>query len=557
MTASSSERSGEASPLARRTLVLLIALLTAHALLAYQVRGRGIFTFGDDAAYLLLSRALRALSYREVQFVGEPVGARFPPAYPAVLATLGVFGEQFRVIAIAGIAFSVSGLWALFDAIRRRWSSDLALLVTAIVAANPTMVANAGAIATEGMFTSLALWTLWAADGPERGTARRSVLAGAAAVLAAMTRSAGVTLPAALGLHWLLQRRFRHVAVLAVASAFTVGGWLAWTVVAPKREFRRSYIDDAVNIRAGDGSFVGTLTYRVSRNASVYVGQMMLTELALPVAKRTKVDNVAWVAFLGSLLLAGVIAAWRRWRIAIISADGYAALLAVWAFNLERFLQPLMPVLIAFILVGAWTIGSRWRQRSPGMASAPALFVSLVLAIPAVYGSSKLSAQAAECDRTRTACAPPESLDYIDAAAYAGTSTPRDARFIVPKNATWYYFAERQSVFWDEVIVQDSATFLPFLDRNRVTHVLTTPVYSDQVTIARLALIHCAQFDLVRAFSPETIIIQRRSVPSDGNTPACRALARATDRAEKRTVPDEAGDSFRILPAPSATASYR
>ena len=41
----------------------------------------GIFTFGDDAAYLLLSRSLRALSYREVQFVGNPIAARFPPDF--------------------------------------------------------------------------------------------------------------------------------------------------------------------------------------------------------------------------------------------------------------------------------------------------------------------------------------------------------------------------------------------------------------------------------------------------------------------------------------------
>ena len=536
----------------RRATVLLVALLVGHALLAYQVRARGIFTFGDDAAYLLLSRALRAFSYREVQFIGEPIAARFPPAYPALLAVLGVFGENIGLISLVGIAISVSGLYALFDVIRRRWSGELALLVIAVAAVNPTMVANAGAIASEGTFTALALWTLWAADRTDHGE-RRGVAAAAVAILAAMTRTAGVTLPLALGAHWLLRRRVRHVAVLALASAVTVGAWLGWTTFAPKREFRRSYIDDAVNVRSGDGSMLGTLAYRLSNNASTYVGQTLLTELSLPVAKGTKLDNVAWVALLGSLMLAGLVSAWRRWNVAVIWAAGYATLLVIWAFTLERFLQPLMPVLIAFVLVGAWTVVSRWRPRNPRAAALPAVAVSAVLAGSALLGSASLSERAAACDRSRTDCAPPESLDYVDASIYVASHSPPDARFIAPKNATLYYFAPRQSVFWDEVIVQDSSTFLGFLDRNRVTHVLTTPVFSDQVTLARLAFMHCAQFDLLRAVSPETMILVRRSAPSDGNTQACRALARAVKRAERRTDP---GDSGNTVQDPSRALSH-
>jgi hypothetical protein len=148
--------------LSRRVVMLLGALLVGHALLAYQARARGIFTFGDDASYLLLSQSLRAFSYREVQFIGAPIAAHFPPGYPALLALLGIAGEHLRLISLAGIALSVSGLYALFDDVRRRWSSEVGLLVTAVAATNPTMVANAGAVASESMFTALAFWTLCA-----------------------------------------------------------------------------------------------------------------------------------------------------------------------------------------------------------------------------------------------------------------------------------------------------------------------------------------------------------------------------------------------------------
>lgn len=547
-TPSASDAEGASGPLSRRVLVLLLAVIAAHALLSWQVRARDVFTSGDDAAYLLLGRALRAFSYREVQFIGEPVAARFPPGYPAVLAILGSFGERLGVMAAAGIAFSVSGLIALFDVIRRRWSEQLALLVTAVVAVNPAVVSNAGAIASEAMFTTATLWALWAADRSDHGD-RRDLVAGAAAIVSAMTRTAGVTVPVALGLHWLLRRRHRLLTILALASALTVGVWLSWTMVAPRREVRRSYIDDAVNIRSGDGSMVGTLATRVRTNAVTYGGQELPSELGLPLTRRTRLDNLAWVALLGVLGFAGLASAWRRWNAAVLWVVVYAGLLLVWAFTLGRFLQPALPVAIAFVLAGAWTIGGRL-GRGPRWAGAGAVMTGALLAACGLSGSAHLVAQAIACDRARVDCAPAESLDYIDATKYLATSTPPDARLIVPKNATVYYFAPRKSVFWDEVIVQDSASFLPFLERTGVRYILTTPIYSDQLTVARLALMHCPHFDLVRAFSPETLILMKRDVPTaDRNTPACRALVRAVGRATVRAESSAYQDTFRIVNA--------
>jgi len=532
-----------------RVAILLVAILLGHMALAWQARARGIFTFGDDAAYLLLSRALRAFSYREAQFIGEPIAARFPPGYPTLLALVGVFGEHLKLITAVGIAISASGLIALFDVIRRRWSEQIALLVVAVVAVNPSVVSNAGAIASETLFGSLTLWSLWGADRTDQGE-RRGVFTGITAIAAALTRSAGVTLPLALGAHWLLRRRFRLLAIMALASAMTVGAWLAWTTFAPHREVRRSYIDDAVAIRSGDGSMIGTVTHRVTTNASVYAGQTVPDELHLPMTKRTRLDNVAWLVALGTLALAGIISAWRRWNAAVVFAATYGALLLAWAFTLERFVQPLLPLIIAFIIIGAWTIGQRvsssgrWGVWLSGI-------IGTLLATTALVADESLVANGLACDRSRVDCAPPASLDYVDASLYAATHTPATARFVAPKNATLYYFAPRKSTFWDEVIVQDSASFLPFLERNGVRYLLTTPIYSDQFTLARLGLIHCREFDLVRAFSPETLILVRRDSPSGPDTPACRALTRAAARAAANTdVGDYGLKSFRPVLLP-------
>jgi hypothetical protein len=167
------------------------------------------------------------------------------------------------------------GLACLFDVVRRRWSTEIAFLATAAAAVNPVLLVNAGSITSETLFTTLTLASLRAAERADPARERRqaaaprdAVWAGAFAVAAALTRSAGVTLVAALGVHWLYRRRYRWVLALGVAASVSVGAWLAWTVAAPSRQVRRSYVDDAVNVRVADGS--EHVVQRVKRNVSTY-----------------------------------------------------------------------------------------------------------------------------------------------------------------------------------------------------------------------------------------------------------------------------------------------
>lgn len=519
--------------LLQRHKVLLVAVLVAHGLLAWQLRARGIFTFGDDAAYLLLSRSLKALSYRELQFPGAPIAARFPPGYPAFLAILTApAGERFSVISLAGILVSILGLACLFDVVRRRWSTDLAFLATAAAAVNPILLVNAGSITSETLFTTLTLASLRAAERADLTRGRRpvapraAVWAGVFAIAAALTRSAGVTIIAALGVHWLYRRRYRWVLTFAVAASVSVGAWLAWTVVAPSREMRRSYVDDAVNVRAAGGSFASTIAQRVKRNVSTYVGQSVVTELSLPTTRRTRLDNIGWVLLLGALLTAGLVSAWGRWNAAVWYLGAYAGLLAVWTYTLERFLDPLIPLLVALMVIGAGATSSLLSRRAPWVAPA---IVAALLACFAFGEDAHQVARAYACDRSRVDCAAPASLDYLDAVDYLAAHSASDARIATPKAPTLYYHSKRQALFWDEVTTQHPDSFDGFLRRARVSYILTTPVFSDHLTLLRLAHHDCARLDLVRAFSPQTMLLAVRadSAPPSPDSRACSALERA------------------------------
>ena len=530
------------SVMSSRHKMLLAALLAAHGLLAWQLRARGIFTFGDDASYLLLSRNLQAFTYRESQFVGNPVAARFPPGYPAFLALVTApAGEHLGLISFAGILVSVLGLLFLFDVVRRGWSTELALLVTAAAAVNPELLSNASNVRSETLYTTLTLASLWAAqrgvgqrNGRERGV-RSAVAAGGLAIAAALTRSVGVTLIGALGMHWLVRRRYRWVMVFGAAATVTVGAWLAWTVVAPARQVRRSYVDDAVNIRVGNGSLRSTLAERLKQNVTTYGGQTIVTELALPVTSRTRLDNVGWMVAMVALLTVGLISAWGRWNAVVWYLAAYGALLAVWAWAIERFLGPVLPLLIAMIVIGASVASSVLARQHRWLA--PVLVV-LVLAGFALREDAQRVTRAFECDRARVDCGLPRELDFLDAVAYLASHSPPGARVIAPKAPTLYYHSKRQALYWDEVVSLPLDSLDGVLRQDSVSYIITTPVFSDGATVVRLSLRDCARLDLVRAFSPQTLLlaVKPEGAPPSPESAACRALARAAATADTADV---------------------
>jgi 4-amino-4-deoxy-L-arabinose transferase-like glycosyltransferase len=527
----SGARSARASS-SRRAIALLCALLGTHAALAWALRQRLVTVFEDDASYLLLARSLRSLSYRELQYIGEPIAGRFPPFYPAALAVwTSLFGESLAAVAVLGTIASVSTLVALFLIVRRCWSLELALLVVAVVAVNPPFATMAGAMASEAVFTALTMWALWAARvGDDASAPRRfAFLAGALAILAALARSAGITLVGALGLHWLVRRRWGRVVPFAVASALTVGLWLAWTLYAPQQDLRASYVDAAVNVRAGDGSLTGTFATRVKDNVTAYAGQTLASELRLPLSSRTRIDNLAWLAFIGAFGLVGFASAWGRWRIGTLHVVAYVSLLAIWPYTIERFLTPVVPLVILFMLAGAWAIADHLTSRA---ASYGPVAIAAVLAGSAIVENVRLVEREAECARTRSACSYPAALEYVEAARFAATLPGSDTVLVAPKSAALYYYSGRRSPFWDEVLSLDSAAFVPYLRKQGIRYAIAGPVVHDYDVLYRLLLANCEQFDIVKAYSPESFVVRLRDTPRDEGraAPLCTTAARALTR---------------------------
>ena len=187
---------------ARWAAVAVAAAIVVHIALAWHFRAAALTTGQDDAIYLLLARALRAGSYRDLWLVEAPVESRYPPGYPAFLAVFAGTGPGMFARGVAlNIALSALGL-GLSYMVARRWSEPLAALSVVVLAVNPSLVHYAGEVRSEPLFVvlSLGVLALLARPAPGRG---RMVLAGALAILGALTRSIGLVLLPVVLLPWL------------------------------------------------------------------------------------------------------------------------------------------------------------------------------------------------------------------------------------------------------------------------------------------------------------------------------------------------------------------
>ena len=190
------------TPVTRRALTLLSGAAIAHVVLAWLTRIPALSWGEDDAGYILLAQQLRHFGYREVQDIAAPIHARFPPGYPLLIAVLGwPFADATDALLALNMLFSVATIALTYLAARRYLGETIALLTAALFAINPMTVWDSAHVMAEAPFKFLMMLGVWALTREDED-ARFAVLAGAAILAAALTRSAGLFLLPALGLSY-------------------------------------------------------------------------------------------------------------------------------------------------------------------------------------------------------------------------------------------------------------------------------------------------------------------------------------------------------------------
>ena len=522
------------------------ALLAVYVGLTWLGRMPGIWTGSDDVQYLLLSRSLRALQYREMFRVDMPIPAMYPPGYPALLAlwALAPTGpDQFDWLLGLSLLCTVGTFLLVFHFLKKEWGPVPALICVLPLVVNQSLVRWGGTIASEApyMFLSiLALWLLWrrpaSASAPagdaSPGDASRATIGAVAAIaiLAALTRSAGVTLLLGIGAYWLFQRRWRRLALFTAASAVTVGAWQLWTIFAPEKLPHRSYIGDlAATAPVDRQSPVAILLERLWNNVPFYLSEEIYSVFPLPAWPGTPIDNLVGSALLAVGLAAGLVLLFQRWRVAFWYLLAYGALLAVWPYRINRFLVPLLPILIPIFLLGIAAVVGRFapRLRLPAMAAC-----ALVIATTGAMKSERLVDRQRPCERwgssyPRPGCLHHDQASFFAASSFITQSLPKDAVVLSAKGAVLYYYTGRRVGPRERAFEQSAESFVPFLRDLKIDHVLLGSLFINEIKqLGDHIADNCGAFSVVASFPPRTYLFRLREQPvPKEQSEACRAIA--------------------------------
>jgi hypothetical protein len=345
------------TPLPPRSAVVLAAcalLVLAFAPAQYFGRQQ------DDLLYFIGARALASGRYCLLTSPGCPPRTMINPAWPALLAPLFLLTERpgpFQAFSALLLAAVPVALWAW---LRRRADETTALLAAALFAAGPLVLSQSGVVMSEAPYVLLFLAMLALVED------RRPSAAGASGAALLMTRTAGLAVMPALLLPFARARRWKDLARAAAAPVLVSALWSAWSWSKGRTVGKF----DLLPATYGAGGWAKPFSVAAA-NARFYLAEW--GGCFLPPAW----TGGALAAALGAALAAaagwGLVRALRRRADdpAAWSLLGTAALLLVWGWQYERYMIPLLPLLL-------WALAA-----CLGRAAKPALAALLVLQLGA------------------------------------------------------------------------------------------------------------------------------------------------------------------------------
>ena len=503
-----------------------VGLLALHAVLAWLTRAAAIGTGNDDATYLLLARSIRHFEYVDRHLVNMPVHAQYPPGYPAILAVFGgQLGPSITLALVVGIVFSLIGIWLAFDIARRLMPLGYAIGMLGLLAVNPRLLEYAGQVRSEIPYTALSLLTIWLLT--TRPMKPRVVfICIASTILAALTRSIGVTLIGAVFLLWVFERHFARAAALVGASAVFVGTWITWNFLAPDQFASRSYAALAARTRPTDvGSPALMLFHRVTRFITEYIGGSIQATIGVPTIQGVVVDNLFWVLVVFGLTAMGLFLASRRALPLAAYVCTYFAFLALWPDKLSRFLLPMIPFVLLLGTWGAATIAERWQRRW-----LPAAFglLGVLIVIGCAQQYLPKFRTSLSCPRQdpqeSPACFQEVQRGFFALARYVRDNTPPSAKFLTTKEATFAYYSGRQVFHPDLAVIKYGPNLVPAISAMGIEYIVLSPIIGTRLPVGLLPA--CRRLETVMTFPGPTSLL--RILSEEAGTPdqTCDAISK-------------------------------
>ena len=356
---------------------LAVAFGIACAMFVWQPT---LATFADDSvSYLVMAQVFSPFHAASpavaASFARE---AFYPPLFPLVLALAGAAHHIAWAHALTALLLAAALPFVYLLGVRWLGSRGAALAALACIALAPALWINSKGILSETLFCLLLVSVFLTLEKEKQSGWQLGLLLAALA----LTRTAALPMIAVYGL-WAVARRGSlaervRAALPAVAGLAAYGLWVLVRPSNTEDEYASILLDKGQGLFGGQGSFVAALAASVVRQANAMAEGWAGALLLYWVEGRPL--RFALASAVGLLALTGM--AMRLWRgkpDGWMSA-GYLATLLAWPFyeQMERFLFPLLPVLILYTFLAA---GEALRAATGKPVLAHALLAALLLSL--------------------------------------------------------------------------------------------------------------------------------------------------------------------------------
>lgn len=363
-------------------LTLIALAVTAGAMLtSMSLRQVDLAAWQDDAVYLATAKAIAdGHGYRHDWLPGAPWQTKYPPAYPYLLSVLWRGADLVArplLLQGANVLMLLGAHWLAYRTMRRWWG------LAWVIAASGTVLSMCNffwfqlcaSAMSEPMYAlassaCVALVTKVAKRSSVPGTVNWPwglVLgAGAAAALAVLTRSIGVSMAGGVVAALLLKRRY---GASAWVLGLTLAGGAAWALwrahlsglnaAIPQTGVLEYELDYSHWLAKGPGDLIRVFTLNIS--ALLYSLLFMIRPLpgafigwALSSGPVTSTLMIAAIVLVSWLVFEGFRRTYKSGDgVAHMSIAIQVLMVLSWPFHPVRFMVPLSLWLIPMALVGA------------------------------------------------------------------------------------------------------------------------------------------------------------------------------------------------------------
>ena len=395
----------------RITIVSFISLLVCATL--YWLRLNTVFghPYVDDAYYVVLAKALATgQGYHLINSLSPNLQPLYPPGFAFLLSLVWRVASNFpaniywlKVLQVVAV-LAAGGLTYVYCQRYRRLPEWLSLGIAAAAVTSPSLVFFAtSTLMSECAFLFLQMLTLAAAAEAvrqhraklARPVAICATLAGLLAACAFLTRSIGIALVIAVLAWFLKERMMKPLLIAAAVIALVVLPWQLYARAhASSEELKReqqgyitqNYLTVFWQQSAGENEnatiTLSDLPARVRSNLGDIVGQQFGLLYAARLLLITGPFGLGIASVLLSLLaLAGLILGWRN---GLTATEIYTTLslgfIVLWPWDPMRFLLPLLPLLLVYVVEAGQALWTWWRRDQAGNAP-PSKWIGATVAV--------------------------------------------------------------------------------------------------------------------------------------------------------------------------------